>query len=320
MKKYEESPWGEVRFRKSMRDWKPVEGGAFFWEWVWATLVVHLQLALLVDRDVTLKWKVHRLSTLVNPSRSKFIICLHLVSYSFGWDIYLLRAKCSACSIYTLVIGILVSCVPVLISFWALKELQHLCVVHCLGHPWPILKWILYFENTQNKWHGYISLLFHTFRLTNTETADKRISRVGQSSCGRAWAIFGSNFGPILEAFWRFWPIFWKQFWGDNSDQAQMWRKASATNVFGSWSQICPFKWQKYISVRVTNISISLSPLQSYASQYLPYIYLSLWLPLMQSRADIRQISLRKVKTNWEEITFIQELFQNLNLSSVRDV
>ena len=98
--------------------------------------MVHLQLALLVDRDITLKWKVHRLSTLVNPSRSKFIICLHLVSYSFGWDIYLLRAKCSACSIYTLiVIGILGSFVPVLISLWALKELQHLCVVHCLGHP-----------------------------------------------------------------------------------------------------------------------------------------------------------------------------------------
>ena len=62
----------EVRLgcEKSRRDWRPVEGGAFFWEWVGAALVVHLQLALLVDCDVVLKWKVHRLSALVNPSRN----------------------------------------------------------------------------------------------------------------------------------------------------------------------------------------------------------------------------------------------------------
>ena len=53
-----------------MRDWRPVEGRAFFREWVWAALMVHLQLALLVDCDVVLKWKVHRLSALVNPSRN----------------------------------------------------------------------------------------------------------------------------------------------------------------------------------------------------------------------------------------------------------
>ena len=47
-----------------------MESGAFFREWVWATLVVHLQLALLVDHDVILKRKVHWLGTLVDPSRN----------------------------------------------------------------------------------------------------------------------------------------------------------------------------------------------------------------------------------------------------------
>ena len=35
--------------------------------------MVHLQLALLVDGDVVLKGKVHRLDTLVNPSRNVLV-------------------------------------------------------------------------------------------------------------------------------------------------------------------------------------------------------------------------------------------------------
>ena len=46
-----------------------VELGALLVQCVGAALVVHLQLALLVDRDLVLKRKVHWLGTLVNPSK-----------------------------------------------------------------------------------------------------------------------------------------------------------------------------------------------------------------------------------------------------------